>query len=365
MAEHFYAEGVVMILLDGIVFSLQSQGGVSVCFLELLKRLSSLDIGTELLIDEKAPVNGGFGEYLSIVRRPARFAERYRDCPVSEHSRLFHSSYYRLPASHRVKVLTTVYDFTYEHFLSGPRRWVHSWQKFRAIRGSDLVICISENTRRDLFAFLPAFPRERVHVVHLGVSDLFHPLAVASGNARPYVLFVGRRDADKNFSAAVETIARLDWAELRCVGGGSFNASEIRQLERCIPGRYRHMGSVSTEELNRLYNGALCLLYPSAYEGFGIPVLEAMRAGCPVVALNASSIPEVAGDAACLVDVAEPELLALAIGKMRDASYREDLRARGFVRAAGFSWDKTFAETMRLYEKLLGRSLMGSQGTKT
>lgn len=354
-----------MILLDGIVFSLQTQGGVSVYFHELLQRLSNLDARTELLIDEKSPVNSGFGKNLSIVRRSARIAERYRDCPISDDPRLFHSSYYRLPASRRVKVLTTVHDFTYEHFVSGPRRWVHSWQKFRAIRRSDLVICVSENTRRDLFEFLPDFPRERVHVVPNGVSGLFRPLGLAPENSRPYVLFVGRRDSYKNFSVAVDTIARMDSVDLHCVGGGPFNAVEIWQLERCIPGRYRHMGSVSTEELNRLYNGALCLLYPSAYEGFGIPVLEAMRAGCPVVALNASSIPEVAGDAACLVDVAEPESLALAIDRMRDASYREDLRARGFVRAAGFSWDKTFAETMLLYEKLLGCSLMGAQGAKT
>lgn len=270
---------------------------------------------------------------------------------------LFHSSYYRLSKNRKVKNITTVHDFTYEKFTHGPKRWLHSWQKFRAIRRSDAIICISENTKRDLLYYLPDVDPAKITVIYNGVSDLFFPIADLEPAEKPYVLFVGARGGYKNFKAAAEAVALLPGIELCAVGGGRFSNEETVWLERLLPGRYHHAGMVSTETLNLLYNQAVALLYPSSYEGFGIPVAEAMRAGCPVIAVNASSIPEVAGEAGLLVESADPHLLRSALERVLDEGQRAQLVIKGLKQSKRFSWDTTFEQTLAVYEKVLGRSL--------
>jgi mannosyltransferase len=128
-------------------------------------------------------------------------------------------------------------------------------------------------------------------------------------------------------------------------------------LDRWIPGRYVHQGGVSIERLKHIYNHALCLVYPTAYEGFGIPVLEAMSAACPVIAMKSSSIPEVAGDAAVLLEVADERHLSDAILGVSRSDVRQDLIAKGLARSQLFSWDATFNKTRAVYETLLGHKL--------
>lgn len=348
-----------MFALDGMIFTLQKHGGISVYTRELYNRGIIAGLNYELLLfDEQAILR--LGKCTQAIKEShRRLAERYRRCITPLETELFHSSYYRLPQSNKIPSITTVYDFTYEHFSSGIRQWIHSSQKFKAIREATAVICISENTKKDLLELMPNIPSNKVWVTHLAASDLFFPLKDKNNlnYRRPYVLFVGSRVWYKNFMAAVDALTLLSDVELVCVGGGTFTDSERIILERLIPGRYCHEGTVNDERLNYLYNKAICLLYPSSYEGFGLPVLEAMRAGCPVVALKVSSIPEVAGDAAVLLDSAEPELLAKAIEQVADNDFRQGIRQKGFLQAHSFSWDHTFDQTIDVYEEVLGYSL--------
>ena len=118
---------------------------------------------------------------------------------------------------------------------------------------------------------------------------------------------------------------------------------------------YFHYQGISAEDLNILYNNAFCLLYPSSYEGFGIPVLEAMRAGCPVVSTNLSSIPEVAGDAGLLVNNIKVEEFVKEIEKLEDNEFRDKIIAKGLEQSKKFSWDRCFEETFEFYKEVVGK----------
>lgn len=324
------------VILDNIIFTLQSSGGVSVYFSHILYGLMDSDDINSCIVDASS-------------ERNKSLFQRYKDCVVNFDSGIFHSSYYRLPSNRKLKVVTTVHDFTYEKFVKGPARWVHSWQKNRAIRHSDIVICVSQNTAKDLMHYCPIDPA-RIRVIYNGVSDNYFPLTEHSSISNK-VLFVGARGGYKNFNLAVEAVADIPELQLHIVGGGALTKTEGKQLEALLPGRYHWLGRLSDDELNIAYNSAYALLYPSSYEGFGIPILEAMRAGCPVIAVNVSSIPEVAGEAALLVEYPSIELFSEALRLI--PAQRDELRQAGFRQAAQFSWDRCFAETLAVYKELL------------
>ena len=339
-----------MLIIDGIIYSLQRHGGITVYFNELLRRIAAQGIDCRTFIYTDASEHAAAFARKQEVRSP-RLAERYRRCEVPADASVFHSSYYRLP-NREINTVTTVHDFTYEHFVNGPRRWLHSWQKFAVIRDSQAIICISENTRRDLLYFLPDIDPAQIHVIYNGVGEAFSPIAPAAATSadRPYVLFVGARDGYKHFSLVVAALAQLPDLGLVCVGGGPLQPEEKLLIDKHLSKRFMHRLGVSEQELNVLYNEAYCLAYPSAYEGFGIPVLEAMRAGCPVVAVNGSSIPEVAGEAALLLTRPDVDELIHLIKQLESQELRVTLRQRGFAQANRFSWQRTFEETLRLYK---------------
>ena len=349
-----------MITFDGIIFSLRnSLGGIGVYFRELIRHAAMDAQPMQVLLHDPSLTAAGLGCTPDKLQfRKARRLERYRSVDGLPEG-IFHSSYYRTAARRNVASVQTVYDFTYEKYGSGAAALAHSLQKRRAIARADAVMCISENTRQDLFEFLPSYPREKVFVTHLAASSQFRPLDAATlestaavaqpGIHAPFVLFVSGRSTYKNFAAAVEAVRLAQNVALVCVGAGPFTPAELQLLETSLPGRYSHSGRIDMEGLNRLYNTAVCLLYPSLYEGFGIPPLEAMSAGCPFIALNRSSIPEVAGPAGILLDDPTPELMAAGILKCMDSRERIDLRARGLEQARKFSWENTYAETLRIY----------------
>lgn len=339
---------------DGIITDLQSSGGISVYFNELLKRSNRANytwIGK--------PLNEN---YNNIKASPAKFFERYRRFTFSDKfnatisnnaNAVFHSSYYRT-TNLAMPQVTTVHDFTYERFVNGGAKYVHAWQKNRAIKVSDLIICVSNNTANDLQHYCP-IPSAQIRVVYNGASDAFHPLIEQSIEhlEHPFALFVGSRQRYKNFSQAVLSVAKVKDLSLIIAGGGGLSTSEQAFLLQHLPGRYTYKGYVSEQNLNELYNKAFCLLYPSSYEGFGIPILEAMQAGCPVIAINTSSIPEVAGNAALLLNNVNENTIAEALTSLANSKERDKYIQSGFIQAKKFSWQCCFDQTQNIYQELV------------
>ena len=305
------------IVLDNIIFMLQRNGGISTVWSEHLRRARA-DVALRLTeLDYKEQM-------------APRFMERYRvPAYKAETPAIFHSSYFRVLPQEGVHNVTTVHDLTYHFYRKGLPKAVHCWEEERALRHSEAVICISENTKRDLLRFYPWVKEEQILVVYNGVSDEFFP--IPSVEKKGYLLYVGNTQVDyKRYNVAQE-VARLTGIEL-------VTASRVTRAE-----------------LNQLYNEALCLLYPSDYEGFGLPILEAQKAGCPVVAQNTSSIPEVIGEQGLVVKHDTPARMAAEMAdivKQLQSRSAQAIIEAGFRNARRFSWDTNYEQVKQVYENL-------------
>jgi mannosyltransferase len=274
---------------------------------------------------------------------------------------LFHSSYYRVALQPKVANIVTVHDFTYEFFRSGLPRLVHRLQKWVALTCADGIICNSENTRADMLRFYPSLKGKRQTVIHLGANGAFRPLTKTTDPASTsqpsenpsLLLFIGDRRYDyKNFKLAVLAVGLLKDYHLAIVGGHPLSSDEQRMIDQHLGQRYEIHPAPSVTALNELYNRAFCLLYPSLYEGFGLPVLEALCCGCPVVTTNRSSIPEVVGKAGVVLDEVTPASLAEAVKRLEDPSVRGKYIISGFKRARRFSWQRCAGETLKFYRRV-------------
>lgn len=361
-------DGRKQIYLDNIIFSLQRAGGISVYWYELLRRM----------IRDKLPLNAIEGgrvhdnifrsklelpqnAIVSTKRLPTKIARYLPPFVTLPKGCIFHSSYYRVPPGRDCVTVETAYDFTYERFGSGLPRWVHTVQKRIALQKAHGVICISESTKRDLLRFVPGVSEDRMRVIYLGYADEFRPAqqedvrqAANSEHLHglPYLVYVGDRSSYKNFQLAVRAVSQVSGYGLVVVGGGPLSGSDQAHLDEQLGERYLHLDRLPNEALNGLYNSAHALIYPSSYEGFGIPVIEAMAAGCPVIAANTSSIPEAAGDAGLLVDDISADAFAERIRALENSLLRESVIQRGFDNAKRFSWERCYQETIAFYREI-------------
>jgi mannosyltransferase len=352
---------VVDVVLDCIVFDLQPSGGISRYWVNLISGLAGLSAGPRLhlLISEKACTESAL-KVISLARAnprlilypyKARRLDRVRQPVIPAHlveRAVFHSSYYRTVAC--MPNVLTIHDFAYENLVGGWPAFRQHVQKSCALTRTSAVVCVSECTRRDFGRRFPTYDG-RIEVVLHGVEEYFSPGTAASQGARvqgDYVLFVGKRNYQKNFWCVVEAVKRLK--DLRfIIVGPPLGADERGRLDADLGGRYTVRALADDAELIDLYRGAFALAYPSQYEGFGLPVLEAMACGCPAVALGASSIPEVAGDGAILLDEATPESMVSALEKIKNVEVREALINRGLAQAARFSWAHAALQYSALY----------------
>lgn len=350
-----------MLLIDNIIFDLQKFGGVSNVWKAILKELATSNIkhiGVLKSKTENSFTNTHFTNLINDKNLPT-ILNRYLNVNVKNVD-VFHSSYFRIHSNKKVKNIVTVHDFTYEKYDKGWRQWIHLKQKQHALKNASEIICVSKNTKKDLLEYYPKIKAENVHVIYNGFDkNVYYPLNKKTPNQN-YLLSVGGRNIHKNFNFTLnlmtsQLIKDYD-IKLIVVGGGSFNKEEIDFIyNNQLNNRIVHKSAVSDKELNELYNNALALVYPSFYEGFGIPPLEAMAAGCPVISSSTSSLPEVLGDCGLYINVNNPKTAENHIEWLLNKENKEQIITKGLQRASDFSWEKTGIETIQIYNKILNK----------
>jgi len=287
---------------------------------------------------------------------------------------VLHSPDFIPPFRRRCRSIITIHDLV---FLLYPQFLTKSSARYygqidQAVHHTDHIIAVSESTRRDVVRLL-GVPEQMITVIHEAPRRFFHLLPDVDlkprlekrfSLERDYVLFVGTIEPRKNVPTLLSAFQQvLDHyhpeIDLVLAGARGWLTDEAYALvgRLGLAGRVHFLGRVSDEELVWLYNAAQMLVLPSFYEGFGLPPLEAMACGAPVIVSNVSSLPEVVGDAGMLVDPTAVNELTVAIWRLlSDTALRQELIERGFKRAACFSWERAARETLGLYRRLAGQS---------
>jgi glycosyltransferase involved in cell wall biosynthesis len=258
---------------------------------------------------------------------------------------VLHCPTYRGPIRSGVPMVVTVHDVAVFRHPEAFPPWTRNYSRRvvpRVLRAARRIVVVSEFTAAELESVL-GVAREKVRVVPNAVDAVFAPDGPrADGD---YVLAVGTLEPRKNLARVIEATARLD-LELRVAGARGWGGIDVRG------DGVTWLGEVDDGELARQYRGALCVAYPSLYEGFGIPVIEAMACGAPVVTSAGGATEEVAGGAAVLVD--PRDVVGIAAGIEEAVARRDELRALGLERARVFSWDESARRTLDVYREAAG-----------
>jgi glycosyltransferase involved in cell wall biosynthesis len=282
---------------------------------------------------------------------------------------IFHSTNFVSPYQKRGKSVITIHDLG---FMISPQEWPnrHVQTYFRkwvplCAENADLLIADSQNTRKDIIKLLE-IPEEKIRVIYIGIDEIYQPgkhknkpLSLLKKLPRKYILFTGTLEPRKNLTRLIQSFSlfKKEGGKEKLVIVGEkgwsyesiFEAVEKLNLEKEVI----FAGYLPQEDLASAYQGASLFLFPSLYEGFGLPPLEAMASGVPVVASRTSSLPEVLGEAAILVDPYNIEEIAQAMKNvLRDEDLRLSLIEKGLARAKLFSWEKAARKTLEVYKEL-------------
>ncbi|MFC0321578.1 MULTISPECIES: glycosyltransferase family 4 protein [Olivibacter] len=364
------------ILFDHQIFSLQNYGGISRYFSALSQGLKSnegisshiklLYSRNHYLEAKNSVLSKTMGElFLKKQKKIYKWNEKYSKYLIGKNDfDVFHPTYYNpyfLDSLKRPYVIT-VHDMIHELF---PEFFAPNDEtvlvKKKAINKANHIIAISESTKRDLQLLLN-IPEDKITVIHHSLFDklVIHSEPQEQGKSKhsvPYVLYVGSRDGYKNFYKFITATANIlkgyDIA-LLCVGGGSFGIAEVELINRLNLAQYVKQVDAHEEELKLYYANAVCFVYPSLYEGFGLPILEAFNNKCPVVCSNTSCFPETAGDSAVYFNPKDIDDIAAAVNLvLTDEKLRSNLIENGLKRLQMFSLTNCLQKTMDCYNKLI------------
>ncbi len=378
------------ILYDHQIFSIQKYGGISLYFSELMNQCSlnpnfdfdlalcysnNQNVRKKTLLNKYWSNKNIFCPFLnqfpfieehmpgSILYRIFNNQKESERLLKKQDFHVFHPTYYNpyfLKFLQKKPFVISVYDMIHELFpmyfsTSDPTK---KWKK-ELINKSDFIIAISKNTKDDIIKLFDIDPG-KIFVVHLGnpfESFVRGQEPEKSQNTpafgKSYLLYVGNRQGYKNFHFVIKSIAgflRKNDIYLYCAGGGPFTNKERKMLENFgIQNNVRYM-RVNDMILKKLYENALAFVFPSLYEGFGLPVLEAFSCGCPVILSNTGSLPEIGDDAAIYINPTDSDTILDGIESLlSDEKRRNDLISRGYRRVDFFSWKKTAIQTWDIY----------------
>jgi glycosyltransferase involved in cell wall biosynthesis len=296
-------------------------------------------------IDLRSYSFGGSGRWVAPLRDVAWYLAALPLRARRDSVDVLHCPTHRAPVRSRVPLVVTFHDLAILRHPGTFNRWTRRYSRLalpRVVRAARRLIAVSEFTRRELLELLNV-PEEKVRVIPNAVGPPFE--ADGEAAAGDYVLAVSTLEPRKNLPRLVDAFgrAKLNGCQLLVAGARGWGGVRLNG------DRVRWLGEVRDEELARLYRGARCVAYVSLYEGFGLPVLEAMACGAPVVAARNEAAEEVAGEAAVLVDPLDPDAIAAGLAEAVDR--QEELRARGLERARAFDWREAARATVEVYRE--------------
>jgi len=362
----------VRVALDEQIFAIQPVGGISRMFAELAHSFAIGDPSGIDLLPFRTPIVNRYvleNETLraSLNARQARnpwtaLAADFTDIRPESKAEVVHSTFYLphgLRVSSKSKRVVTVHDMIPELVPHFRRRLDFLTLKQRYVESADQVICVSESTKQDLLKVYGLI-KAPIHVVHHGVSPRFRPdVAKADILPKRYLLFVGHRHQYKDASVLFRAFGLLAHQEqdleLLCIGGDKFTADELTLFDDLgIQGRVKQR-FMEDEFVPSAYAHAEAFIFPSHFEGFGLPALEAMASGTPAILARATSLPEVGGEAAVYFEPGDHRELADMIGQIVNSTdLRTSIVDHGLRRAQEFDWRTAADKTKKVYESAVG-----------
>lgn len=368
---------MLKILYDHQCFSNQDFGGISRYFVELIKNINKHDLAQTKL--SLVFSNNNYLTEIEAIKTKSFFKDKkftgkvtllnYVNTPntiielLKNDYDIFHPTYYRpyfLNFLGNKPFILTVHDMIHELYPQTVNRFDKTAKYKRIlVNKAKKIITVSHNTKNDLIKILNV-PEQKVEVIHLA-SSIKKKFAISKENFNlpdRYILYVGNRKSYKNFQNLLLAFVKLsqidDNLHLICSGGGGFNSEEkIKFKEFGLTSKIIHKPADNVT-LATLYANSLAFVFPSFYEGFGIPVIEALNCDCPLVLSNVSSLPELAKDAAIYFDPKDVNDIISAISQVIfNEDNRQQLIKKGRERKENFSWLKTARQTIKLYEDIL------------
>ncbi len=362
------------ILYDTQIFDIIAFGGIPRYYAEILKGVSknkefSIHIGSNFIKNKEIqnlfhfPTANDLTNSFNLLRfgRIKNLLSRSNEKRVIHELKsgkydIFHPSFYNpkyLDYLGSTKLVITIHDMIPELYPNQPGYKEMAENKAALIRKAHHIITVSSNTKKDLLHFFPEIDEKIVTRIYLG-CDIEHQEIKNKGNHPNYLLYVGSREGYKNFDFLIDALSTvLNKNLLLYTSGSPYTPEEIAKMEKAGIFDFVQRKFVSDEELAKLYAEAKALLFPSEYEGFGLPIVEALKNNCPIILTKCSCFPEIAGEAGIYFENRNKDSFIEALSKLENQEFIANKISEGQKRLQYFSWKKNVEETEKCYKTVL------------